>query len=86
MARPDDAALLDALEAQLRELNYVQVRVEAMRLALLPQPASFWRGAAGRVYELERSALAEVIARGSSALSVATTLTSEAVERVIARV
>ena len=86
MARPEDAALLDALEAQLRELNYLQARVDAMRSTLLPAPASFWRGAAGRVYEAERSALAEGIARGSGALSTATSLTSDAVERVIARV
>lgn len=86
MARPEDAVLLTALEAQLRELNYVQARLETMRSTLLPPPASFWRGTAGRIYELERSNIGEVIDRGIATVNHARSTTAIAVERVMARV
>ena len=86
MARPEDAALLSALDAQLRELNYLQTRLETMRSTLLPPPASFWRGAAGRAYELERSDLAGVIAQGLATVTDVRSTTALAVQQVIARV
>lgn len=86
MTRPEDAVLLGALEAQLRELNYLGARLESMRSTLLPPPASFWRGAAGRVYELERSSLDGVIARGLVCVIEAREATASAVERVMSRV
>jgi len=86
MARPEDAALLEALEVQGRELSYAQSRLESMRATLLPPPASFWRGAAGRAYEAERSGLGDVISQGLANLTDASALTALAVQRVMARV
>lgn len=86
MARPEDAVLLSALEAQLRELNYLQARLETMRSTLLPPPASFWRGAAGRAYEMERSGLADVISQGLARVTGARSTTAIAVQQVMSRV
>lgn len=86
MTRPEDQALLSELEAQLRELNYVLGKLETARSTLVPPPASFWRGAAGRAYEAQRAALAGVIGEGILSLGDAKTSTELAVAQVMSRV
>lgn len=86
MARPEDAALLSALEDQLRELSYLLGRLETVHTTLLPPPARFWRGAAGRAYEAERSSLAGSIAQGIVTVELARSSTAVAVQQVMSRV
>lgn len=86
MTSTEDAALLSALEAQQRELDYLLGRLETVRATLLPPPASFWRGAAGRAYENQRSSLATVVDEGITTVSDAWATTTLAVQQVMSRV
>ena len=85
MTRPEDAAVLAALETQSGELSAVLARLEAARSTLIPVAGSFWQGAARLAAQSALEALAMTVDAGIAAVRSARDRTDAAIVGMAAR-
>ena len=81
-----NAAVLAALETQLRELATVLARLERARRDLVPGPANFWRGTARLAYDAAMDGIGLSVDAGVAAVRSARDRTGDAVVRMSAGV
>lgn len=85
MINPADAAMLQTLETQLRELTIVLGRLERARATLVPNHSELWRGSARGMYDSALDAVVGTVDAGILALRSATTRTLYAVAELESR-
>jgi len=83
MTRPQDAAMLAALERQHRDLSIVLARLERARRDLIPPPATFWRGTARHAYDAALDGLARTVDAGVAAVRASRDHTQAAIARIV---
>ncbi|MFM9877078.1 MAG: hypothetical protein ACKVOG_04410 [Rhodoglobus sp.] len=85
MTLPTDAALLAALEAQLRRLTELLRRLEYARATLVPPRATFWIGSARQAYDSAIDATGGTVDGAVLAMRSTVELTASAVAEVSSR-
>ena len=85
MSRPEDGALIAALEVQYRELGALLARLRRARRELIPDPAAHWRGAARRAHDAAVDALARAVDEAIAAGQCARERTGAAIAQVNSR-
>jgi len=85
MGRPEDLALVAALETQQRQLALLLARLHRARRELVPDPASQWRGPARRAHDAAVDTLAKTIDVAVTAAQSARERTGVALAQVRSR-
>lgn len=85
MTRPEDAAVLAALETQHHELTTLLSRLTRARTELVPPPAIFWRGTARHAYDSALDGLGLTVDAGIAAVRSARDNTHTAITQLVAR-
>ena len=82
---PVDAATLQILETQLRELTMLHSRLVRARSSLIPRHSQWWRGSARGAYDSAVDAVEGTADAGIAALRSAMMLTGQAVSTLASR-
>jgi len=85
MMNPVDAATLQILETQLRELTMLHSRLVRARSSLIPRHSQWWRGSARGAYDSAVDAVEGTADAGIAALRSAMMRTSQAVSTLASR-
>jgi len=85
MMSPVDAATLQILEIQLRELTMLHSRLVQARAGLIPQHSQRWRGLARGAYDSAVDAVEGTADAGIAALRSAMMRTGQAVSTLASR-
>jgi len=85
MMNPVDAATLQILETQLRELTMLHSRLVRARSSLIPRHSQWWRGSARGAYDSAVDAVEGTADAGIAALRSAMMLTGQAVSTLASR-
>ncbi|MCY7411717.1 MAG: hypothetical protein LH471_01550 [Salinibacterium sp.] len=85
MMNPADAATLQILETQLRELTLLHGRLEHARATLMPRHSQWWRGTARGAYDSAIDAVEGTVDAGIAALRSAMMRTGQAVWTLASR-
>ena len=85
MMSPVDAATLQILEIQLRELTMLHGRLVRARASLIPRHSQWWRGSARGAYDSAVDAVEGTADAGIAALRSALMRTGQAVSTLASR-